>query len=68
VCFHRRALMLGIIRRPPQFMAKIFEAGYLTYKFGTNGPKFFSPEFSIVPSAARKLSKNCTENSDKSAS
>ncbi len=47
-------------------MAKIFKKSDRTYKFRANGPKLFSPEFSIVPSTAGKLSQNGSENSDKS--
>jgi hypothetical protein len=48
-------------------VAKIFKMSDLTYKFGTNGPKPFSPEFSIIPSTASEVSQNGSENSDKSA-
>ena len=47
-------------------MVKIFEMSDLTHKFRTDGPKLFSPEFSIVPSTTSKISQNGSENSDKS--
>ena len=47
-------------------MVKILEMSDLTYKLRTNGPKLFSPEFSLLPSTTSKLSQNGPENSDKS--
>jgi len=60
------ALTIGILRRPAQFVAKILQMRELTYKFRTDGPKLFSPDFLIVPSVTNKLSQNGSENSDKS--
>jgi hypothetical protein len=47
-------------------VAKILQMRELTYKFRTDGPKLFSPDFLIVPSVTNKLSQNGSENSDKS--